>query len=123
MKGFFVTGTDTHVGKTVVCGLLAGFLRARGIDAVTQKWVQTGTSGWPADLATHRRIMGLPEDVPPEQLDDLCPYRLCFLRLRTSPRSGKASRSTRPGSRRRTGGSRRPTTSSSSRGWGGSWCR
>jgi dethiobiotin synthetase len=64
MKGFLVTGTDTHVGKTVVCGLLAAFLRARGIDAVTQKWVQTGTPGWPADLATHRRIMGLPEDVP-----------------------------------------------------------
>jgi dethiobiotin synthetase len=78
MKGFFITGTDTHVGKTMVCGLLAGFLRARGVNAVTQKWVQTGTAGWPADLAMHRRLMGLPEDVPEDVLEDLCPYRLAY---------------------------------------------
>jgi len=78
MKGVFITGTDTHVGKTMVCGLLAGFLRARGVDAVTQKWVQTGSTGWPADLAMHRRLMGLPEDVPEELLEDLCPYRFSY---------------------------------------------
>lgn len=78
MKGFFITGTDTHVGKTMICGLLAGFLRARGVNVVTQKWVQTGTSGWPADLATHRRLMGLPEDVPEGLLADLCPFRFSF---------------------------------------------
>ena len=78
MKGVFITGTDTHVGKTMVCGLLAGFLRARGVNAVTQKWVQTGNGGRPADLAMHRRLMGLPEDVPEELLEDLCPYRLSY---------------------------------------------
>ncbi|NPV93004.1 MAG: dethiobiotin synthase [Firmicutes bacterium] len=41
-RGFFITGTDTGVGKTVVtAGLLAG-LRARGIEAVAMKPVQSG---------------------------------------------------------------------------------
>lgn len=78
MKGFFVTGTDTGVGKTMVCGLLAAFLRSRGVNVVTQKWVQTGSGGAPLDLATHRRLMGLPEAVPEGMLEDLCPYRFSF---------------------------------------------
>jgi dethiobiotin synthetase len=41
-KGYFVTGTDTGVGKTAVtAGLLAG-IRARGIDAVGMKPIQSG---------------------------------------------------------------------------------
>ncbi|MBI5903947.1 MAG: dethiobiotin synthase [Deltaproteobacteria bacterium] len=78
MKGVFVTGTDTGVGKTVVCGLLARYLRAQGIRAVTQKWVQTGTGGEPTDLQVHRRLMGIPGDVPEAELHDLCPYRFPF---------------------------------------------
>ncbi|MEW6719837.1 MAG: dethiobiotin synthase [Thermodesulfobacteriota bacterium] len=78
MKGIFVTGTDTNVGKTMVCGLLAAFLRERGMNAVTQKWVQTGTQGWPADLAMHRRLMKLPQDIPEDMLGDLCPYRFSY---------------------------------------------
>jgi dethiobiotin synthetase len=78
MKGVFITGTGTGVGKTVVCGLLAGFLRGRGIRIATQKWVQTGTGGEPTDLAVHRRLMGLPEEPPDDELPDLCPYRFSF---------------------------------------------
>lgn len=78
MKGIFVTGTDTGVGKTMVCGLLAAFLRAQGMNVVTQKWVQTGTPGWPADLAMHRRLMKLPQDVPEDAIEDLCPYRFSY---------------------------------------------
>jgi dethiobiotin synthetase len=78
MKGVFITGTDTGVGKTVVCGLLAGFLRGWGIRVATQKWVQTGTRGEPTDLAVHRRFMGLPEEPPDAELQDLCPYRFSF---------------------------------------------
>ena len=78
VKGFFITGTDTSVGKTVVCGLLAGFLRKNGVNAVTQKWVQTGEDGRYADLATHRRLMELPETVSEDALDDLCPYRFAY---------------------------------------------
>ncbi|MEW5725075.1 MAG: dethiobiotin synthase [Thermodesulfobacteriota bacterium] len=33
MKGLFVIGTDTGVGKTVACAVLAACLRRRGVDA------------------------------------------------------------------------------------------
>ncbi len=41
-NGIFVTGTDTGVGKTVVCATLLTLLRAGGLDAVPMKPVQTG---------------------------------------------------------------------------------
>nr|MBP9734018.1 AAA family ATPase [Candidatus Omnitrophota bacterium] len=42
MKGIFVTGTDTAVGKTVVAGALAGLLRAQGVDAGVMKPFASG---------------------------------------------------------------------------------
>jgi len=42
MKGIFITGTDTGVGKTVLSALLLGELRRRGINASPFKPVQTG---------------------------------------------------------------------------------
>lgn len=45
MTGFpslFVTGTDTGVGKTVLCAAILAGARARGIDAVPMKPIQTG---------------------------------------------------------------------------------
>jgi dethiobiotin synthetase len=73
MRGIYVTGTDTGVGKTVVCGLLAAFLQSNGVRAATQKWVETGCDGEPSDLSVHRRLMGVAPDTstPP----DRCPYR------------------------------------------------
>jgi dethiobiotin synthetase len=82
MSGVFVTGTDTGVGKTLVCGLLAGFLRPRGVRVVTQKWVQTGCEGEPEDLSAHWRLAGLSGPPPVEHPSDLCPYRF---RLPSSP--------------------------------------
>lgn len=38
----FITGTDTGVGKTVFCALLAGFLRERGIRVAALKPVSSG---------------------------------------------------------------------------------
>ncbi|MGB7630382.1 MAG: dethiobiotin synthase [Candidatus Deferrimicrobium sp.] len=75
MKGVFVTGTGTGVGKTVVCGLLAGFLRARGMRVTTQKWVETGVTDGPSDIDVHRRLMGDPGPAPEPSLADRCPYR------------------------------------------------
>lgn len=42
MKGFFVTATDTEVGKTVVTGALAGVLRERGYHTGVYKPIQSG---------------------------------------------------------------------------------
>jgi dethiobiotin synthetase len=75
VKGVFVTGTGTGAGKTVVCGLLAGFLRTRGMRVTTQKWVETGVSGGPSDIDVHRRLMGDPGSVPEPPLADRYPYR------------------------------------------------
>jgi dethiobiotin synthetase len=42
MRGVFVTGTDTGVGKTVVAGAIAAALRARGVAVAASKPVLTG---------------------------------------------------------------------------------
>lgn len=42
LLGWFVTGTDTGVGKTAVGGALAAALRRRGVDAGVMKPLQTG---------------------------------------------------------------------------------
>lgn len=55
---YFVSGIDTGIGKTVVTGLMARFLRKRGVDAITVKMVQTGNDGFSEDVALHRAICG-----------------------------------------------------------------
>ena len=50
MKAVFIAGTDTGVGKTKITGLLRRFLSDRGYQAVTQKWIETGTSKLPKDI-------------------------------------------------------------------------
>ena len=41
-RGLFITGTDTGVGKTAITSALLTVLRARGVDAVPMKPIQTG---------------------------------------------------------------------------------
>lgn len=60
MKGVFVTGTDTGVGKTLVSALLLGAFRARGADASYFKPVQTGSDD---DTETVARLSGA-RDLP-----------------------------------------------------------
>lgn len=43
MKSYFVTGTDTGVGKTVVTSAIASSLKRRGIDVGVMKPIATGT--------------------------------------------------------------------------------
>jgi dethiobiotin synthetase len=52
---YFITGTDTGVGKTVLTALLVGFLRARGVNAAALKPV---CSGGRADARALRAAMG-----------------------------------------------------------------
>lgn len=44
MRGIFITGTGTGVGKTIVTAGLFRVLRRQGLDLVTMKPVQTGAS-------------------------------------------------------------------------------
>ncbi len=41
-KGFFITGTDTGIGKTVITAGLLGALRGRGTNAIAIKPIQSG---------------------------------------------------------------------------------
>src|SRR3990170_9072446 len=41
-KGYFITGTDTGVGKTIVAGGLATIHRSRGLNVGVMKPVATG---------------------------------------------------------------------------------
>src|SRR4051812_17959477 len=74
MRGIFVTGTDTHVGKTVVAGALAGALRRRGLDVGVMRPVATGVPrrGDPPPDAQFLARLGDVSD-PPEWT---CPIRL-----------------------------------------------
>ncbi|MBU2102151.1 MAG: dethiobiotin synthase [Candidatus Omnitrophota bacterium] len=58
LKGLFITGTDTGVGKTVITGLLARYYQEKNQTVITQKWVQTGSSR-PVDYLRHRELAGL----------------------------------------------------------------
>jgi dethiobiotin synthetase len=70
LRGVFVTGTDTGVGKTVVAASIVTTLRARGEPVRAFKPVVTGTDEpdpqWPADHQLLARAAGMqPQDVTP----------------------------------------------------------
>lgn len=71
-RGFFVTGTDTGVGKTVVsCALVRG-LRAAGLDIGVMKPIETGvqTGSGPQDAQALSIAAG---NLDP--LDQICPLQ------------------------------------------------
>lgn len=71
MKGLFVTGTDTGVGKTVVTCALARGLRAAGIDVGVMKPVETGVpASGPEDAQALMRAAGVGDE-----LDLVCPIQ------------------------------------------------
>ena len=78
MKAVFVTGTDTEVGKTVVCGLLGRYLLDKGYKVITQKWIQTGLADYPSDIATHLKIMKKTTDDIKADLAYVEPYNFDF---------------------------------------------
>ncbi len=64
-KIYYISGIDTGVGKTIATGLMAKYLRSKGVNAITVKLVQTGNDGFSEDLDLHRKLMGgisFPED-------------------------------------------------------------
>ena len=72
MRGLFVTGTDTGVGKTVVAAAICAALAARGEPVAAFKPVVTGTDdapgAWPPDhelLAASANAGQTPADVTP----------------------------------------------------------
>ncbi len=76
IRGFFITGTDTGVGKTVVAAGIALALRRMGVSVTVMKPVESGCklkNGrlMPGDAIFHARMLGLDESI-----DTICPVRL-----------------------------------------------
>jgi dethiobiotin synthetase len=72
MRGLFVTGTDTGVGKTEVAAALVAGWRARGLDVGAMKPAQSGVEdGLPTDADRLRAAAG---GADPAGL--VCPYSL-----------------------------------------------
>lgn len=69
--GFFVTGTDTGVGKTVVACALVRALRGAGFDVGAMKPIETGVGeAGPLDALALRAAAG-----NADPLDDVCPIQ------------------------------------------------
>ena len=74
MRGLFVTGTDTGVGKTFVTTALARALRAAGVDVGVMKPIETGVpAAGPEDARALRAAAGV--DDP---LELVCPVRFAL---------------------------------------------
>ncbi|MCG6553594.1 MAG: dethiobiotin synthase [Candidatus Magnetominusculus sp. LBB02] len=76
MRGFFITGTDTGIGKTIVSAMLAIHLKEKGYDVTVRKPIETGCSCVDKGLVPHdglflKTITGSGED-----LDIITPLRL-----------------------------------------------
>ena len=57
---YFVSGIDTNIGKSYATAYLARVWREKGINVITQKFIQTGNpAGYSEDIELHRRLMGL----------------------------------------------------------------
>jgi len=75
LKSVLITGTDTGVGKTIVCRHLAAYMQSKGVNVITQKWVQTGCDC--ADDIKDHMLKPLPAWGEVQDIDDLrTPYRL-----------------------------------------------
>jgi len=73
MAGYFITGTDTGVGKTVVTAALAALYRKHGWDVGVMKPFETGIDpkhGSPSDARLLREISGTQD-----AWDEIAPYR------------------------------------------------
>jgi len=78
MRGIFIAGTDTGVGKTIVTGLLARYLSTEGYSVITQKWVETGTRGLSKDIDMHLKLMGKRKKNVEDLLPHMSPYVFRF---------------------------------------------
>ena len=76
MKGYFITGTDTGVGKTVVTACLTAFFKSRGEDVGVMKPIETGVSPECSSSANSDARFLMEVTGVRDPLEDVCPYTL-----------------------------------------------
>lgn len=77
MSVYFISGIDTDAGKSIVTGVIARTLLRKGVNVITQKFIQTGCIGISEDILKHRDIMG----IEPQKVDKegtTCPYVMTY---------------------------------------------
>lgn len=104
---YFISGIDTDAGKSYCTAWLARELAQSGKRVITQKFIQTGNTGYSEDIDLHRRITGtgyLPEDkeglTMPEIFSYPCSPHLAARIDRRSIDFGKIERATEELARR-----------------------
>jgi len=75
MKGLFITGTDTNVGKTYIACLIAAELKSRGINVVPKKPVESGCALINGHLHPSDAALLLKASQSNLSLDNVCPFR------------------------------------------------
>jgi len=78
MKGIFVTGTDTGVGKTLITAGLTAFYRKNGIDCVALKPVETGCAIKDGELFPEDGNFLWTASQNALNIDDVAPFRFSF---------------------------------------------
>jgi dethiobiotin synthetase len=75
-KGFFIAGTDTGVGKTVIAAGLAGLYRQLGMRVGVMKPIESGCKGLKDGLEPQDALFLKKMSSSPDVLDQIVPYRL-----------------------------------------------
>jgi dethiobiotin synthetase len=76
MKGYFISGTDTNVGKTVVTACLATLFKSRGEDVGVMKPIETGVDPECSSSANSDAKLLIEVTGVQDTLEEVCPYRL-----------------------------------------------
>jgi len=75
-KGYFITGTDTNVGKTIVTACLLTINHKRGIDTGVMKPIETGVNQTCSSEANSDAKFLLTVSKNQDLLEQVCPVRL-----------------------------------------------
>jgi len=75
MSGFFITGTDTDVGKTVVTACLTALLKSRGVNVGVMKPIETGVDPICHSSANSDAKFLMEVSCSNDKPDEVCPYR------------------------------------------------
>ena len=75
MNGFFITGTDTDVGKTVVTACLTTLFKSQGIDVGVMKPIETGVDPACNSSANSDAKFLMEVSGNTDSADEVCPYR------------------------------------------------
>lgn len=78
MKSVFIGGTDTGVGKTLVCAYLADYFKSKGYNAIIQKWVQTGAGDLRPDIELATQLLNIPKEKLNKFLPFIMPYSFSY---------------------------------------------